>query len=69
MNKKCKVNRLDIDGVSPKRNHLEMKLTVFYDCPIQECDHDGFQSQRGCRKQANTKHRWFFYIDEKPNLK
>ena len=41
----------------------KMKLTV---CPIQECDHDGFQSQRGCRKHVNTKHSWFFYFDEKP---
>ena len=40
-----------------------------YHCPIQECDHDGFQSQRGCRKHVNTKQSWFFYFDEKPNLK
>ena len=40
-----------------------------YHCPIQECDHDGFQSQRGCRKHVNTKHSWFFYFDEKPNSK
>jgi len=40
-----------------------------YHCPIQECDHDGFQSQRGCRRHVNTKHSWFFYFDEKPNSK
>ena len=40
-----------------------------YHCPIQECDHDGFQSQRGCRKHVNNKHRWFFHFDEKPNSK
>ena len=38
-----------------------------FHCPIQECDHDGFQSQRGCRKHVNNKHSWFFYFDEKPN--
>ena len=40
-----------------------------YHCPVQECDHDGFQSQRGCKKHVNTKHSWVFYFDEKPNSK
>ena len=70
MSKKCKVNWSDIDVASPKpkRLHLEKDETdSLYHCPIQECDHDGFQSQRGCRKHVNTKHSWFFYFDEKPN--
>ena len=69
MSKKCKVTWSDIDGASPKpkRLHLEKDQTdSLYHCPIQECDHDGFQSQRGCRKHVNTKHSWFFYFDEKP---
>ena len=72
MSKKWKVNSSDIDGVSPKlkRLHLEKDETdTLYHCPIQECDHDGFQSQRGCRKHVNTKHSWFFYFDEKSNSK
>ena len=72
MSKKCKVNWSDIDGASPKpkRLHLEKdELDSLYHCPIQECDHDGFQSQRGCRKHVNNKHSWFFYFDEKPNSK
>ena len=72
MGKKCKVNWSDIDGASPKpkRLHLEKGETdSLYHCPIQECDHDGFQSQRGCRKHVNTKHSWFFYFDKKPNSK
>ena len=70
MSKKCKINWSDIDGASPKpkRLHLEKDETdSLYHCPIQECDHDGFQSQRGCRKHVNTKHSWFFYFDEKPS--
>ena len=70
MSKKCKVNWFYIDGASPKpkRLHLEKDETdSLYHCPIQECDHDGFQSQRGCRKHVNTKHSWFFYFDEKPS--
>jgi len=72
MSKKCKVNWSDIDGASPKpkRLYLEKDGTdSLYHCPIQECDHDGFQSQRGCRKHVNIKHSWFFYFDEKPNSK
>ena len=72
MSNKCKVNWSDIDGASPKpkRLHLERDETdSLYHYPIQECDHDGFQSQRGYRKHVNTKHSWFFYFDEKPSLK
>ncbi|XP_078384349.1 uncharacterized protein LOC144666818 [Oculina patagonica] len=71
MSKKCKINWSNIDGASPKpkRLHLEKNETDrLYHCPIQVCDHDGFQSQRGCRKHVNTKHSWFFYFDEKPDL-
>ena len=69
MSKKCKVNWSNIDGASPKpkRLHLEKDETDrLYHCPIQECDHDGFQSQRGCRKHVNTKHGWFYFFDQKP---
>ena len=71
MSKKCKVNWSDIDGASPKpkRPHLEKDETDrLYHCPIQECGHDGFQSQRGCRKHVNTKHSWFYLFDKKPDL-
>ena len=72
MSKKCKVNWSDIEGASPKPKRLRLEkdeTDSLYHCPIQECDHDGFQSQRGCRKHVNTKHSWFFYFDEKPNSK
>ena len=35
---------------------------------MQGCKHDGFTAQRGCRKHIKTKHRWYFYFDEKPNI-
>ena len=71
MSKKCKINWSNIDGASPKtkRLHLEKDETDrLFHCPIQACDHDGFQSQRGCRKHVNIKHSWFSYFDEKPDL-
>ena len=66
-----KVDWLKIDGSSPKpkRLHLEKDETdSLYHCPIQAFDHDGFKSQRRCRKHVNTKHSWFFFFDEKPDV-
>ena len=36
---------------------------------MQEREHDGIQSQGGCRIHVNTEHSSFFYFDEKPNSK
>ena len=69
MNRKKKVDWSDIDGASPKpkRLHLEKdENDSLYHCPIQVCEHEGFQSQRGCRKHVDNKHCWFFHFDEKP---
>ena len=53
----------------PKRLQLEKEETdSLYHCPIQVCDHDGFKSQRGCRKHVNTKHSWFSFFDGKPDI-
>ena len=57
-------------GQMSKEHHLEKdEADSLYHCPIQECEHDGFQSQRGCTKHVSTKHSWFFYFDERPNSK
>ena len=52
----------------PKRLHFEEDhCDGLFHCPIQACNHDGFNSQRGCRKHVENKHRWYFHFDEKPN--
>ena len=52
----------------PKRLHLEEDdCDGLFHCPVQACNHDGFNSQRGCRKHVKNKHRWYFHFDEKPN--
>ena len=77
MSKTCKVDWLDLDGTSPKPKRLNLEkdeADSVYHCPIQECDCDGFQSQRGCRNVNDVidvndviaKHTWFFYFDGKP---
>ena len=72
MSKKCNVNWSNVNGASPKpkRLHLEKdESNSLYYSQIQECEHHGFQSQRGCRKHVTTKQSWFFYFDEKPDSK
>ena len=72
MSTKSKADWSNFDGAlpKPKRLHLEKYETDrSYHCPIQIREHERFQSQRGCRKHVNNKHRWFFYFDEKLDLK
>ena len=52
----------------PKRLHLEDDDSDgLFHCPVQNCNHEGFTTQRGCRKHVKTKHRWYLYFDEKPD--
>ena len=44
----------------------EDDLDGLFHCPVKDCNHDGFVSQRGCRKHVKRKHGWFIYFDEKP---
>ena len=71
MSKANKIEWSKIDGAlpKPKRLHLEKDdVDSLYHCPIEPCEHDGFQSRRGCRKHVNNKHGWFLYFDEKPRV-
>ena len=52
----------------PKRLHLEEDDSDgLFHCPVQICNHDGFTTQRGCRKHVKNKHSWYYYFDEKPD--
>ena len=68
MSKANKIEWSNINGAlaKPKRFHLEKDDNdSFYHCQIQLCEHDGFQTQRRCRKHVNNKLSWFFYFDER----
>ena len=71
MNKRGKdVNWSKLANASPKpkRLHLEEDdCDGLFHCPVQICDHDGFTTQRGCRKHVKNKHSWYYYFDEKPD--
>ena len=34
---------------------------------MQICNHDGFTTQRGCKKHVKNKHSWYYHVDEKPD--
>ena len=71
MNKRGKdVNWSKLANASPKpkRLHLEEDdCDGLFHCPVQICNHDGFTTQRGCRKHVKNKHSWYYYFDEKPD--
>ena len=53
----------------PKRLHLEEDdCDGLFHCPVQICKHDAFTTQRGCTKHVKSKHSWYYYFDEKPDV-
>lgn len=51
-----------------RRLHLKCDIDELFRCPVPNCEHDGFVSQRGCRKHVKTKHPWYIYFDAKPKI-
>ena len=50
----------------PRRLHLKCDKDGHFHCPVPNCEHNSYSSQRGCRKHAKTIHPWFIYFDTKP---
>ena len=48
--------------------HLVKDRDGLNHCPVTGYEHPGFTSQKGCRKHVKTKHGWYYYFDEKPNV-
>ena len=71
MNKRGKdVNWSMLANASPKPKRLHLEEDDgdgLFHCPVQICKHDGFTTQRGCRKHVKSKHSWYYYFDEKPD--
>ena len=55
-------------GKKPKRLKLVPDKNGIYTCPINACDSNGFKSKRGCRKHVYSRHGWYYFYDEKPNV-
>ena len=63
--RRIKWRRLPGAFAKPRRLQVQRSKDGLYFCPIDFCDHNGFLSQRGCRKHTKTKHGWYFYFDKK----
>ena len=66
---KRKINWANVEGARERKRrlHLEEDEEGMYQCPLPHCDHEGFLSQRGCRKHVRSKHPWYSYFDQKPS--
>ena len=59
------------NGATHKRRMLHLKPNAdgIFLCPIDNCLHVGFKSQRGLRKHIESRHSWYYYFDEQPRIK
>ena len=51
-----------------KRLKLESDSDGLFYCPIENCDSNPYHSKRGCRKHVYTKHGWYFYFNDRPDI-
>ena len=65
-----KVNWEALNGASNSKKilHLRPNGDGYYICPIKDCLHTGFKSQRGLRKHINRIHTWYYYFDQRPDV-
>ena len=37
-------------------------------CPVAYCESEPYRNKRGCREHVFTKHGWYYYFEEKPDI-
>ena len=67
---KVKVDWKNVNDEAEKKRRLHLVTAEdgLFHCPVKNCDHDGFITQRGYRKHVNCRHEWFYYFDERPEI-
>lgn len=57
-------------GAAKKKRRLSLEDDAdgIFQCPVGNCLHAGYKSQRGLRKHINSKHEWYLYFDEEPKF-
>ena len=65
------VNWKSLDGAAHAKRRLLIRQNAknLFSCPVKLCLHNDFHSSRGLRKHINTKHPWYFYFDNQPEVK
>ena len=69
LNRKTDMDWSKVDGARQQKRTLILRESKdkTYTCPVKCCENRTFFSKRGCRKHVDTKHRWYYYFDEKPS--
>ena len=55
------------DTKKPKRLKL-LPHNGLLICPVAYCESEPYRSERGCCKHVFTKHGWYYYFEEKPDI-
>ena len=56
-------------GTTKKPKRLKfLSHNVLFICPVAYCESEPYRSKRGCRKHVFTKHGWYYYFEEKPDI-
>ena len=65
------VNWKSLNGAAQGRRILKLRPNQngSYTCPVRLCLHADFKSQRGLRKHIDSKHSWYYYFEEQPEVK
>ena len=61
----------NIEGAFEKKRKLKLRASEednTFKCPVKYCDHEGFKTERGCRKHIKSRHGWYYFLNEKPNV-
>ena len=59
----------DAIGASKKPKRLKLlSHNGLFICPVAYCEGEPYRSKRGCRKHVFTKHGWYYYFEEKPDI-
>ena len=59
----------DAIGASKKPKRLKLySHNGLFICPVACCESEPYRSKRDCRKHVFTKHGWYYYFEEKPDI-
>ena len=64
-----KISWKDTIGASKKPKRLKLlSHNGLFICPVSHCESEPYRSKRRCRKHVFTKHGWYYYFEEKPDI-
>ena len=55
-------DRQNTDGAFEKKREFKLRASEennTFKYPVKYCDHEGFKTERGCRKHIKSRHGWY----------